>query len=407
MGIGKRLFGDTNIEMKKIIVILFTCILAPIAASAQLYWNHANLRRVKSQLDVQPYNSAYLALIKKADVYLTEPHLSVVDDKEHIPASGDIHDYMSIARYAWPDTTKTDGLPYIERDGYTNPEYYTYDREVLLKMVDRVKTLTLAWYFSNNRMYASAAVEQIRVWFLSKNTYMNPNMYYGQVVKGYSSLNATGVLDGAGFVDLIDALYLLDNYRSWGWHRDLRRVQKWFTAFLNWIETSDQGIRESKARDNTGTAYDLQRLAYNIYCRRDDKAQQIFNGFVENRINKQINAQGVQVEEVKRTSSFGYSVSNITVMMNFITIAHNQGLELNPVAQTLFYKAIDYLIPYLDESKKWPYQEIANMKYYRNRLCFELFRISTCLDKSKLEYLKKYELYGKMSENDINNLLYY
>ena len=71
------------------------------------------------QLDVQPYNSAYVALIKKADVYLTEPHLSVVDDKEHIPASGDIHDYMSIARYAWPDTTKTDGLPYIERDGYT------------------------------------------------------------------------------------------------------------------------------------------------------------------------------------------------------------------------------------------------------------------------------------------------
>ena len=63
MGIRKRLFGDTNIEMKKIIVILFTCILAPIAASAQLYWNHANLRRVKSQLDVQPYNSAYLALL--------------------------------------------------------------------------------------------------------------------------------------------------------------------------------------------------------------------------------------------------------------------------------------------------------------------------------------------------------
>ena len=387
--------------------MLFTCILVPIAASAQLYWNHANLRRVKSQLDVQPYNSAYLALIKKADVYLTEPHLSVVDDKEHIPASGDIHDYMSIARYAWPDTTKTDGLPYIERDGYTNPEYYTYDREVLLKMVDRVKTLTLAWYFSNNQMYASAAVEQIRVWFLSKNTYMNPNMYYGQVVKGYSSLNATGVLDGAGFLDLIDALYLLDNYRSWGWHRDLRRVQKWFAAFLNWIETSDQGLRESKARDNTGTTYDLQRLAYNIYCRRDDEAQEIFNGFVENRINKQISAQGVQVEEVKRASSFGYSVSNITVMMNFITIAHNQGLELNPVAQTLFYKAIDYLIPYLDDSKKWPYQEIANMKYYRNRLCFELFRISTYLDKSKLEYLKKYELYGKMSENDINNLLYY
>ena len=133
-----------------------------IPALAQLFWNKANMRNVKMQIDKQPYKSAYDALIKKADLYLLEPHLSVVNDKDHIPASGDIHDYMSIGRYTWPDTTKADGLPYIERDGYTNPEYYTYDREVLLKMVDRVKTFTLAWYFSDDSRYASAAVGQIR-----------------------------------------------------------------------------------------------------------------------------------------------------------------------------------------------------------------------------------------------------
>ena len=123
--------------MKKYIVIVFTGLLMSIPALAQRFWNKANMRNVKMQIDKQPYKSAYDALIKKADLYLLEPHLSVVNDKDHIPASGDIHDYMSIGRYTWPDTTKADGLPYIERDGYTNPEYYTYDREVLLKMVDR------------------------------------------------------------------------------------------------------------------------------------------------------------------------------------------------------------------------------------------------------------------------------
>ena len=101
---------------------------------------------------------------------------------------------MSIGRYTWLDTTKEDGLPYIGRDRYTNPEYYTYDREVLLKMVDRVKTFTLAWYFSDDRRHASVAIEQIRVWFLKKETYMNSNMYYGQIVKGYTSLNATAAV---------------------------------------------------------------------------------------------------------------------------------------------------------------------------------------------------------------------
>ena len=364
------------------------------------------MRNVKMQIDKQPYKSAYDALIKKADLYLLEPHLSVVNDKDHIPASGDIHDYMSIGRYTWPDTTKADGLPYIERDGYTNPEYYTYDREVLLKMVDRVKTFTLAWYFSDDSRYASAAVGQIRVWFLKKETYMNPNMYYGQIVKGYTYLNATAVLDGAGFVDMIDALYLLDDYHSWMWHRDLKRVKKWFGQFLDWIETSDQGVRQNKSRDNTGTSYDLQRLAYNLYSGRVENAQEILNNFVEKRILKQIDDEGVQVEEIKRTSSFGYSVSNISVMMNFIIIACNQGLQLTPESLTRFYKAVNYLIPYLDENKQWPYQEISNMKYYRKRLCFELFRIETCIDKSKTNYLKLYEKYGKMSDNDINVLLY-
>lgn len=254
-----------------------------LTMSAQLYWNHANLEFVRIHLNYEPYQQAYQALIRNANKYLTEPNLSVVDDKEHIPASGNIHDYMSIGRYTWPDSSKVDGLPYIGRDGYTNPEYYTYDREVLLKMVERVKTLTLAWYFTNDRKYAAVAVELIRVWFLKKDTYMNPNMYYGQVVKGYNTLNPTGILDGAGFDDMVDALYLLNDYRTWGWRRDLRKVKEWFGTFFDWIETSDQGIRESMVKDNTGTAYELQRLAYNLYCGRKGKAQAIMDSFVENR----------------------------------------------------------------------------------------------------------------------------
>lgn len=385
---------------------LIIIILIPFTSSAQLYLNKDRLTKMKRQLIEEPYKTAYIELINKANLLLDVPNLSVVDDKEHIPASGDIHDYMSIARYTWPDTTKVDGLPYIGRDGYTNPEYNTYDREPLLKMVDRVRTFTIAWYFSNEKSYAKAAIEQLRVWFLRKDTYMNPNMYYGQVIKGNNNLTPTGVLDGAGFVDLLDAFFLLDDYYSWGWHKDLKRLSKWFESFLDWIETSEQGLKESKSKDNTGTSYDLQRLAYNLFCGRTEKSQDILNNFIKDRVMKQIDERGVQIEEVKRTSSFGYSVSNISVMMDFITMAHNHGLDLSQEAQSRFYKAIDYLIPYLDESREWPYQEIQDMSYYRNRLCFELYRIATCIDSSRQDYLQLYERYGKMNEADVNILLY-
>ncbi len=41
-------------------------------------------------------------------------------DKQIAPPSGDPHDYVSFARYYWPDPAKPDGLPYVNRDGQHN-----------------------------------------------------------------------------------------------------------------------------------------------------------------------------------------------------------------------------------------------------------------------------------------------
>ena len=55
------------------------------------------------------------------------------------PPSGDKHDYMSFGPYWWPDPTKPDGLPYVRRDGETNPgSLADSDRPRLERMVDGV-----------------------------------------------------------------------------------------------------------------------------------------------------------------------------------------------------------------------------------------------------------------------------
>ena len=317
--------------MKKCLLILFllfipirVLILLPMKAHAQLYWNKETMKRVKDKLEDEPYKSAYKCLIEKAETCMDERNVSIVDDSLHIPASGNIHDYFSLARYAWPDSTKADGLPYIERDGYTNPEYYDYDRETMLKMIERVKTLTLAWFYSDSLKYADAAVEQLRTWFIRNETLMNPNLIYGQHVKGYDDyLNPTGVLEGADLVNLIDALYILESYHAKNWKSDLIKIKKWYRELLKWIETSKQGKLESKAPDNTGTSYDLQRFAFHLYCGDKNKAQGILESFIKNRIFRQIDERGIQTEEIQRTSSFGYCVSNITVIVDFPQIRNH------------------------------------------------------------------------------------
>lgn len=64
----------------------------------QLYWKYEEMTSIRKNLGEKPYKVAYEKLLSTADAYLKQPDLSIVDDKVHIPVSGDIHDYMSIAR---------------------------------------------------------------------------------------------------------------------------------------------------------------------------------------------------------------------------------------------------------------------------------------------------------------------
>ncbi|WP_200791335.1 alginate lyase family protein, partial [Klebsiella variicola] len=63
---------------------------------------------------------AQAALQKKADLALKHPLFSVMD-KTLVAASGDKHDYYSFPPYWWPNPDTKDGLPYIRKDGQTNP----------------------------------------------------------------------------------------------------------------------------------------------------------------------------------------------------------------------------------------------------------------------------------------------
>lgn len=67
-----------------------------------------------------PTDPALVALKDKADKLLTVKPPSVMEKPDPLPVPGDRHDYMSLARYYWPNPKTETGLPYVQRDGETN-----------------------------------------------------------------------------------------------------------------------------------------------------------------------------------------------------------------------------------------------------------------------------------------------
>src|SRR2546425_910942 len=194
-----------------IALFLMLCSIAVNAGSPVVYSLDAkaletNKSRVKAGDPlVMP---AYKQLLKDADKALEFGPVSVME-KKNDPPSGDKHDYMSLAPYFWPDPSKSNGLPYMRKDGQTNPEVNDYkDKEYMPKLCEVANTLALAYYFSGENKYAEHAARLLRVWFLDKATRMNPNLNYSQAIKGQNDGRGAGLIDSRHFIKLTDAIGL-------------------------------------------------------------------------------------------------------------------------------------------------------------------------------------------------------
>ncbi|MDO9375910.1 MAG: alginate lyase family protein, partial [Ferruginibacter sp.] len=204
---------------------------------------------------------AYLQLISDAAQALSQRPVSVME-KTNFPPSGNKHDYMSIAPYFWPDSSKPGGVPYMNKDGQINPEVKEYmDKIYLAEVCEAVYTLGLAWYFSGEDKYARHAGTLLRTWFLDTATKMNPNLDFAQAVKGRTTGRGYGLIDTRHFVKLIDGIGLLQKSPCLS-TKDQGGLQHWFTAFLDWMQTSKNGVEEMNTTNNHAVWYDLQRLCF-------------------------------------------------------------------------------------------------------------------------------------------------
>lgn len=304
-------------------------------------------------------SEAYKALIKDADKALKFEPVSVME-KTNVPPGGDKHDYMSLAPYFWPDPAKANGLPYIRKDGQTNPEVKDYrDKEYMPQLCEQVSTLALAYYFSDDHVYAAHAAKLMQVWFLDPATKMNPNLKYGQAIKGVNTGRGAGMIDTRHFVKLIDAIGLLQTSKSWT-AANQQGMQQWFSDFLSWMQTSEIGIDEMNAKNNHGAWYDAQRLAMALFINDKDLAKKIAAN-AAGRLDYQADDKGFFPAEMARTISLHYSAFAMEAFFVIAQMSDKAGFDLwnytTPSGRSL-QRSFTALKPYFTNEKSWEGEQI-------------------------------------------------
>lgn len=321
---------------------------------------HLAATKQKIQAGGTNFAPALAALEREAKAALRAGPFSVMN-KTNVPPSGDRHDYMSIAPYFWPNPDTTNGLPYIRRDGERNPANRTSDRRNLSELIENVETLTLAWYFTGEEVYATKATQLLRAWFLDQATRMNPNFEYAQAVPGVNTGRGIGLIETAGLTGVVDAIGLLAGASAWT-EADQRGTEQWFAQFLKWMQESKNGRDEAAAKNNHGTWYDVQVVSFALFTNHREIATNVLQAARAKRIAQQIEPDGRQPHELARTRSWGYSIMNLRGMMSLATLDEQVGVDLwnfeTPDGRSI-RKAFDFLTPYALREKTWPYQQLG------------------------------------------------
>lgn len=300
---------------------------------------------------------AYQNLLEEADQLLTIANPTVMD-KSIDPPTGNKHDYLSISRYWWPNPKVPDGLPWIRKDGETNPDTQTdtVDRNRLGRMTQGVRNLSLAYFFSGDERYAQKATSMIHTWFLDDDTRMNPHMKFAQSVPGNPRDMPYGILDSRSVVMFVpDAINLISQSQHWTPNHQLKMTQ-WLTEYLAWLTESNLGKKGWELDNNHGSWYKFQVASLALYLGNHQLVKKTVE-LAQESLSQQLNELGGQIHEIERTRSFFYSCFNLEALTNIATIGDQIGMDMwhfESDEKKSLSLALNYLTPAI-RGEDWPH----------------------------------------------------
>lgn len=262
-------------------------------------------------------------LIQKGRQALSHPIPHITDAPAPLSEGGP-HDYYSNGDYWWPDPASPNGLPYIRRDGETNPDNFNRHRELLRGMREDVVFLTCAYDFTRDEVFAARKLS------------VSPHM-------------TAAILEG---------------------------LRDWFRQYLHWMFTSQNGLDEMNTENNHSVCFFMQAAAFSLFTEQEDSIRFCRKQF-QNVLLKQMTPDGSFPRELARTKPYNYSLfitDNLVSLCHMLSSPENDLWEYETKEGCSIKKAIDFIIPYVLDKSAWPYPpDVMHFDAFPIRYSFLLF----------------------------------
>jgi len=332
--------------------------------SSFIYLSRDRLDKVKILIknDDPFFTEAYQKLIAQANKEL-EKSPNPVTNKTQVPPSGDIHDYMSIAPYRWPNPNSADGFPWIVKDGEINPMSRgdNTDKVRLSEMFSGLDNLSMAYFFSDDLKYAKKAKYILETWFINEATRVNPNINFGQGIPGEVDGRRAGMIEWRSISSVITTVQLLEENGQLNKHQMLV-LNTWLMDYYTWLKTNKMGIENDNGNQNHSTCYDYQLVGLARYLNLDSEAKSRLEAAKTKRIGVQIEPDGRQPFEIGRTKSVHYCTMNLKIMVFVAEMGIPLGVDLwnyeTPDGRSI-KNALEFLRPFAEGKEEWTYKQIT------------------------------------------------
>lgn len=324
------------------------------------------------KIQPEPWDEGWI--LKKADRALTRPW-SHITDVTAAGSSGTIHDYYSNGDYWWPNPDTPDGLPYVHRDGQSNPDNFQAHRKILRRMRTDVTFLAAAWKITGKQEYGEYGVQGLKEFFLDPETRMNPNLDYAQALPGICPGRGIGIIDT---LHLIDVVMAAETLRSCSAMTDeiYQGLRQWFEAYLGWMLTSANGRQEINATNNHSVCFFVQAAAFALFT-ENRKIADFCRWQFKTWLMNQMAPDGSFPRELGRTKPYSYSlfvVDNMVTLCHLLSDQEDDLWEYTTPDGRSISKALEYILPYILDKGSWPYPpDVMHFEAFPARASFMKF----------------------------------
>jgi len=258
----------------------------------------------------------------EAEKILSKETYSVTFHKTSTQPTSDVHDFYSKSPYYFVDQA---GKAFM-KDGARNPKIKEdKDKEQLVKLLDDLKVLSIAYFYTKDERFAERARLLMDTWFINVKTKMNPNMNFAQIKPNSNQGTFSGIIESRQLVCLPDVLFLLKDSKKVD-ANFVSSMRIWFKNYLYWLETSKLGRIASVQKNNQINYYNLQVYVFKLFTgtNMQEVRSMISNSTLDN-IKHQINEKGEQTIELKRATPIGYSLFNLKALSLIALFSENIG----------------------------------------------------------------------------------